>query len=84
MPADPRQLKLEIEHLRNEPWGLAGLLAVLARAEALARNLPFEKTCKDQTWKNLRSSELLEELVVMTTVLADKVPQPTARCLKGP
>lgn len=83
MPADPRQLKLEIEHhRRRKSAGLSDLLNVIAQAEELARGLPSEKTCKDQTWKDLRSSGLLEELVVMAILPGKALAQPTVSCRK--
>lgn len=68
MPAELRYLKLELERLREEltfEEGWAALLNVIDQVEELARNLPLEKTCKSKTWKNLRASELLEELIMM-------------------
>ncbi|KAG9046975.1 hypothetical protein FS837_003265 [Tulasnella sp. UAMH 9824] len=69
MPAEPRHLKLEFERLigadltSDATW--AAILDVIDQAEELARSLPPEKTCKSKTWKKLRASELLEELIMM-------------------
>lgn len=68
MPTEPRYLKLELERLREEltsDAGWAALLNVIDQVDELARSLPPEKTCKSKTWKNLRASELLEELIMM-------------------
>lgn len=70
MPENPRLLKLKIERLRRDAQsGMEDMLNVIGQAEELARSLPPEKTCNNNTWTNLRASELLEELTVMSTVL---------------
>lgn len=79
MSADPKQLKLELQRLREDlksagSW--AELLNVIAQAEELARSLPPEKTCKDKTWTNLRASGLLEELSVMAILPGETWAEP--------
>lgn len=72
MPASPRLLKLKIERLkRDAASGTKDMLNVIGQAEEIARSLPPKKTCHNNTWNDLRASELLEELTVMTTLFGE-------------
>ncbi|KAG9046974.1 hypothetical protein FS837_003264 [Tulasnella sp. UAMH 9824] len=77
MPTNPRSLKLKIERLkRDAASGMKEMLNVIGQAEEMARSLPPEKTCNNNTWKDLRASELLEELIVMTTLFTEALDKP--------
>lgn len=77
MPANPRLLKLKIKRLsRDAQWGMEEMLNVIGQVEELTRSLPPEKTCNNNTWTNLRASELLEELTVMFTVRGGALDRP--------
>lgn len=77
MPADPRLLRLRIQRLMQHGSSKSVEIADLVeQADELARSLPPEKTCKDNTWTTLRSSGLLEELAVMVITLPRVIPRP--------
>lgn len=78
MPASPRSLKLKIQRLRrDEASGLKEMIGVIGEAEEMARSLPPEKTCNSNIWRDLRASELLEELVVMATLPGKSLDKPS-------
>lgn len=45
-------------------------------AEKLAHRLPPERSCKNNTWKRLRSSDLIDDLATVFKVLLDARPEP--------
>ncbi|KAG8999810.1 hypothetical protein FRB90_011947 [Tulasnella sp. 427] len=74
MPVDPRLLRLRLQRAGSS----TNIAKAAKQAEQLAYQLPLENKCKDNTWKDLRASGLLEELALIISTPLPHRPSVTA------